>query len=99
MGLAGWNEFSLSSLTHVDPSTPLQLIPIASNLKPLNGTVKEIRLGGQGVGVNLPLNLETTVANFVDSEIKDLLVQLSIDGQTKEQKLTAIHPKGETTVS
>ena len=99
MGLAGWDEFSLSSLKHVDPSIQLKVIHIASKQKPLNSTVKEIRLGGQGVGVNLPLNLETTVANFGDSEIKDLLVQLSIDGQTKEQKLTAIPAKGETTVS
>jgi hypothetical protein len=66
---------------------------------PLNGTVKEIRLGGQSVGANLPLEIETTLANFGDVEIKDLLVQLSIDGEKKEQKLTTIPPRGESTVS
>ena len=99
MGLTGWDEFSLSSLKHVDPSIQLKVIRVGNKQRPLNGTIKEIRLGGQGVGVALPLNLETTVANFGDTEIKDLLVQLSIDGETKEQKLTAVPAKGETTVN
>jgi len=46
----------------------------------------------QGVSVNLPLRFEATVANFGVTEIKDALVQLSIDGQNKEQKLTSIPP-------
>jgi len=99
MGLTGWDEFSLSSLKHVDPSIQLKVIRVGRKQRPLNGTIKEIRLGGQGVGVALPLNLETTVANFGDTEIKDLLVQLNIDGETKEQKLTAVPAKGETTVN
>ena len=32
-------------------------------------------------------------------EIKDMLVQLSIDGQNKEQKLATLSPKGEATVN
>lgn len=99
LGLTGWDQFSLSSLKQYDPSIPLKTLRVASKQPSLNGTVKEIRLAGQGVGANLPLQIETTVANFGDGEIKDLLVQLSIDGQNKEQKLTTVPPRGESTVS
>ena len=80
LGLTGWDQFSISSLKQYDPSIPFKTIHIGRKQPPLNGTVREVRLGGQGVGVNLPLNLEAVVTNFGDQEIKDLLVQLSIDG-------------------
>jgi hypothetical protein len=99
MGLTGWEQFSVATLKQVDPSIPLKLIRVGRKQQPLNGSVKDVRLGGQGVGVNLPIQIEATLANFGDSEIKDLLVQLSIDGQNKEQKLATVPPKGETTVS
>ena len=99
MTLTGWDQFSLTSLKQADPSIPLKVIRIGRKQQPLNGAVKEIRLGGLGVGVNLPLQIEATVANFGATEIKDLLVQLSIDGQNKEQKLTSIPAKGETSVT
>jgi len=99
MGLTGWEQFSVATLKQVDPSIPLKLIRVGRKQQPLNGSVKDVRLGGQGVGVNLPIHIEATLANFGDSEIKDLLVQLSIDGQNKEQKLATVPPKGETTVS
>ena len=99
MGLTGWEQFSVATLKQVDPSIPLKLIRVGRKQRPLNGSVKDVRLGGQGVGVNLPIQIEATLANFGDSEIKDLLVQLSIDGQNKEQKLATVPPKGETTVS
>lgn len=99
MGLTGWDQFSLSSLKQVDPSIPLKTLRVARKQPPLNATVKEIRLAGQSVGANLPLQIEATVANFGAGEIKDLLVQLSIDGQNKEQKLTVVPPGGESTVS
>jgi len=99
MGLTGWDQFSLSTLKQVDPSIPLKTLRVVSKQPPLNATVKEIRLGGQSVGANLPLQIEATVANFGDGEIKELLVQLSIDGQNKEQKLTTVPPRGEATVS
>jgi hypothetical protein len=98
MGLTGWDDFSISSLKQYDPSIPLKTIRTGKQAQRINGTIKEIRLAGQGVGVNLPLRLEATVANFGAAEIKDLLVQLSIDGQNKEQKLTSVPPWGETTV-
>ena len=99
MGLTGWDQFSLSSLKQVDPSIPLKTLRVVSKQPPLNATVKEIRLAGQSVGANLPLEISATVANFGDGEIKELLVQLSIDGQNKEQKLTTVPPRGEATVS
>ena len=39
------------------------------------------------------------MANFGDSEIKDVLAQLSIDGQNKEQKLATVAPKAESSLS
>jgi hypothetical protein len=98
MGLTGWDQFSVASLKQVDPSIPLKLIRVGQKLQPLNGSIKEIRQGSQGVGVNLPLQIEAIVANFGDTEIKDVLVQLSIDGQNKEQKLATVPAKGETSV-
>ena len=99
LGLTGWDQFSLASLKRIDPSIALKLIHIGRKQPPLNGSIKEIRLASQGIGVNLPVQIEATVANFGASEIKDLLVQLSIDGQNKEQKLATVPPKGETSVS
>ncbi|MDP2606724.1 MAG: VWA domain-containing protein, partial [Deltaproteobacteria bacterium] len=99
MGLTGWDQFSLSSLKQVDPSIPLKTLRVVSKQTRLNATVKEIRLAGQSVGANLPLEIVATVANFGDVEIKELLVRLSIDGQNKEQKLTTVPPRGESTVS
>ena len=99
MALTGWDQFSVASLKQADPSIPLKVIRIGRKQQPLNGAVKEVRLGGQGVGVNLPLQIEATVANFGATEIKELLVQLSIDGQNKEQKLATIPAKGESSVT
>jgi hypothetical protein len=99
MGLTGWDQFSVAALKQVDPAIPLKLIHIGRKQTPLNGSVKEVRLGSQGVGVNLPIQIETTIANFGDSEIKELLVQLSIDGQNKEQKLATVPPRGETSIT
>jgi hypothetical protein len=99
MGLTGWDQFSIAALKQYDPSIPLKTIHISAKQKPLNGAVKEIKLGGQGAGVNLPLQIEAVLANFGAAEIKDLLVQLSIDGETKEQKLATVPPHGETSVN
>jgi hypothetical protein len=99
LGLTGWDQFSLASMKRVDPSIALKLIHIGRKQPPLNGAIKEIRLASQGIGVNLPVVIEATVANFGAGEIKDLLVQLSIDGQNKEQKLATVPPKSETTVT
>ena len=99
MGLTGWDQFSLAALKQYDPSIPLKTLHVSAKQRPLNGAVKEIKLGGQGAGVNLPLQIEAVLANFGAAEIKDLLVQLSIDGETKEQKLATVPPHGETSVN
>jgi uncharacterized membrane protein YobD (UPF0266 family) len=99
LGLTGWDNFSMSSLKQVDPAIPVKAIRVGRKQKPLNVAVKEIRPAGQGIGVDLPLHLEAVVANFSDQEIKDLLVQLSIDGQNKDQKLTSVPPRGDATVT
>ena len=99
LGLTGWDHFSMSSLKQVDPAIPLKAIRVGRKQTPLNATVKEIRAAGQGVGADLPLHLEAVVANFSDQEIKDLLVQLSIDGQNKDQKLTSVPARGDAIVS
>jgi hypothetical protein len=99
MGLTGWDQFSIATLKQYDPLIPIRIIRVGRKQQPLNGTIREIRLTGQGVGVGLPVNLEVVVSNFGDQEIKELLLQLAIDGQNKEQKLTSVPAKGETTVS
>ena len=99
MGLTGWDRFSIAALKRVDPSIPVKLIRVGSKEQPLNASIKEIRLGSQGVGVNIPLQIEATLGNFGAQEVKDVLVQLSIDGQNKEQKLATVPPKGQVTVS
>jgi uncharacterized membrane protein YobD (UPF0266 family) len=99
LGLTGWDNFSISSLKQVDPAIPVKAIRVGKKQTPLNVTVKEIRAAGQGIGVDLPLHLEAVVANFSDQEVKDLLVQLSIDGQNKDQKLTSVPPRGDATIS
>ena len=99
MGLTGWDQFSVAGLKQIDPSIPFKLIHVGRKQAPLNGSIKEIRLGSQGVGANLPLQIDVTVANFGDSELKDVLAQLSIDGQNKEQKLVTVAPKAESSLS
>jgi uncharacterized membrane protein YobD (UPF0266 family) len=99
MGLTGWDQFSIAALKRVDPSVPVKLIHVGRKEQPLNAGIKEIRLAGPGVGVNLPLNIEATLSNFSDREVKDVLVQLSIGGQSKEQKLVSVPPKGEASVN
>ena len=99
LALTGWDQFSVASLKRVDPSIPIKLLQVGRKQKPLNGSIKEVRLASQGVGVDIPLQIDATLSNFTDQEIKDVLVQLNIDGQSKEQKLAGVPPRGETTVN
>jgi hypothetical protein len=99
LGLTGWDQFSTAALRQYDPSIPLKTIHISAKNTPLNGTVKEVKVGGQGVGVNLPLQIEAVLANFGTVEIKDVLVQLSLNGEIREQKLATVPPRGETSVN
>ncbi|HWP22788.1 MAG TPA: BatA and WFA domain-containing protein [Candidatus Binatia bacterium] len=99
LALTGWDQFSLAGLKLFDPSISLKVIRIGGKPPALNAAVKEVRLAGQGVGANLPLQIEATIANFGEGEIKEMLAQLSIDGQNREQKLATVPPRGEATVT
>ena len=85
MGLTGWDQFSTSSLKQYDPSIPLKTIRTGKQQQPLNGTLKEVRLASQGVGVNLPVRLEATAANFGVSESKMLWSSSTSTGRTKSK--------------
>lgn len=97
--LTDWDRFSMSALGPHDPLIPLKIIKITGQEGVLNATIKEIKMKGQGAGVGLPIQLEAWVVNFGSREIKDLLVQLHIDGQNREQKLISLPSKGESAVS
>jgi hypothetical protein len=99
MALTDWDRFALSNLGQYDPLIPLKILQVSSKGAPLNATIKELRMRGQGVGVGLPIHLEALIVNFTDKEIKDLLVQLNIGEQKKEQRLVSLPPKGELGVS
>lgn len=99
MALTGWERFNLAAVGQYDPLIPVRIISVASQDSPLNATIKELRIQGQKVGVGLPLRLEASLINFTDREIRDLLVQLNVDGQNREQKLVSLPPKGELAVN
>lgn len=96
--LTGWENFRISALGQHDPLIPLKIVKIGGKGEAFNATIKEVKMRGQGVGVGLPIHLEAWIVNFSDKEIKDLLVQLNIDGQNREQKLISLPPKGESGV-
>ncbi len=99
MALTGWERFSLAAVGQYDSLIPVKIISVAGHDSPSNATIKELKIQGQGVGVGLPLRLEASLINFTDREIKDLLVQLHVDEQKKEQRLVALPPKGESVVN
>jgi Aerotolerance regulator N-terminal/von Willebrand factor type A domain len=98
MALTGWDRFSLAAVGQYDSLIPLKIISVASQEMPLNATIKELTIQGQGIGVGLPLHLAASLINFTDKEIRDLLVQLNVDGQNREQRLVSLPPKRESTV-
>jgi hypothetical protein len=99
MALTDWERFSLSSVTQYDPLVPLRIVKIGQSGEAANAAIKEIRMRGDDVSVGLPIQLQAVVANFTEREIKELLVQLQIDDQAKEQKLVSLRPGGEAEVS
>lgn len=99
LALTGWDRFAVSSLKQVDPLIPLRIIKVGNKGEPPNATIKEVKIKGQGVGVDLPIHLEASIVNFGDKEIKDLLVELNIDNQNKDQKLVSLPLRGERQVS
>ena len=99
MSATDWDHFEFSALRQYNSLIPLKILRVGKKEKPLNATIKEVRMRGQEVGVGLPIQLEASVINFTDKEIKDLLVQLYIDEKNREQRLVSIPPKGELGVN
>ncbi len=96
--LTDWDRFSLAAVKQYDPLVPLKIIKVGQKEAAPNAAIKEIRLAGRDVSAGLPIAVQAVIANFGASEIKDLLVQLSIDDQPKEQKLVSLPPGGESEV-
>ncbi|MFQ5682557.1 MAG: BatA domain-containing protein [Candidatus Binatia bacterium] len=100
MALTGWDRFIPTTLEVYDPLISLKIIKLGREGEPENATIKDIKLRGQEVGVGLPIHLEASIINFTDKAIKNLLVHLNIDEQTKDRKLVPrLPPKGELGVS
>jgi hypothetical protein len=97
--LTDWDRFSLSTVKQYDPLVPIKIIKVGAQDEPPNAAVKEIRLRGRDVSAGLSIPLQVVIANFSDQEIKDLLVQLHIDDQPREQKLVSLAPRGEAEVA
>jgi uncharacterized membrane protein len=99
LGFTGWDRFTLSGLAQYDPSVPLKIIKIGQPAGAHNATIKELRVRGDGVAVGPPILLEASIVNFGKTEIRDLVVQLSLDGESRDRRLVALPPAGEQTVS
>lgn len=97
--LTDWDRFSLAAVKRYDPSIPLKIIKVGQTEPAPNAAIREIRTRGQDVSAGLPVEVQAVVANFGDGEIRDLLVQLRVDGETKEQKLVTLPPRGEAQAS
>jgi Aerotolerance regulator N-terminal/von Willebrand factor type A domain len=93
--LTDWDRFNLAGLKQYDPAVPVKVIKVSAKEQPPNAAVREIRLRGQDVNVGLPTEIQAVITNFGASEIKDVLVQLRVDDQAKEQKLVSLAPRGE----
>jgi hypothetical protein len=93
--LTDWDRFSLAGLKQYDPAVPVKVIKVGAKEQPPNAAVREIRLRGQDVNVGLPTDVQAVITNFSAAEIKDVVVQLRVDDQPKEQKLVTLAPRGE----
>ncbi|HXG53304.1 MAG TPA: BatA domain-containing protein [candidate division Zixibacteria bacterium] len=99
LALTGWDDFTIAALKQYDPAVPITILRVGGSRPPVNAAVREVRAGGErGIGAGVPLRLEAVLANFGDGAVKDLLVQLSIDGKAREQRLASLAPKSESTV-
>jgi hypothetical protein len=93
--LTDWDRFSLAGLKQYDPAVPVKVIKVGAKEQPPNAAVREIRLRSQDVNVGLPTDVQAIITNFGAEEIKDVIVQLRVDDQPKEQKLITLAPRGE----
>jgi hypothetical protein len=99
MALTGWDRFDVSSLGRYDPMIPLKIIKVGNNENTPNATIKGIKIRDQNIAAGLPIHLEAQVVNFGDEEISDLVVQLNLNNQDRDQKLVTLSPKEELRVS
>ncbi|HTM09609.1 MAG TPA: BatA domain-containing protein [Verrucomicrobiae bacterium] len=93
--LTDWDRFTLAGLKQYDPAVAVKVIKVGAKEQPPNAAVREIRLSGQDVNVGLPTEIQAVITNFGADAIKDVLVQLRVDDQAKEQKLVSLAPRGE----
>lgn len=96
--LTGWEHFSVAALRQYDPAIPLKIVRVGGPPSGPNATVKEVRLAGNRLAAGLRVTLEATIASFGDAEIPDLLVQLRLNGQNRDQRLVRLAPRSETKV-
>ncbi len=99
MAFTGWDRFSLLSLGQYDSLIPIKILRVGKEGKPLNATVKQVIMRSQEIAVGMPAHLEASLVNFGDQEIKDLPVQLSLDGKSREERLVSLPAKGELNVN
>jgi len=99
LALTGWDRFTLSALGQYDPLVSLKILQVEKKGAPLNATIKGIKSQNQEFAVGLPIQLEAALVNFTDQEIKELLVQLYVDEQKKEQRLVSLPAQREVGVS
>jgi hypothetical protein len=97
--LTGWERFSVGALEQYDPSIPLKIVRVGAPPMAPNATVKEVRLEGNRLAAGLRIALEAVIANFSDEEVSDLLVQLRLNGQSRDQRLVRLAPRSETKVA
>ncbi|MFQ5850030.1 MAG: BatA domain-containing protein [Candidatus Binatia bacterium] len=98
MAMTGWDRFALSSVEEYDPLIPMKIIKLGKRGEPLNATIREIKVRGDGVAVGLPIHLDTLIVNFSNKEIKDLLVKLNLDNRNRQQRLVSLSPNEELKV-
>src|SRR5262245_1959100 len=99
LAVTGWDRFAVGALQSYDTLIPLKILKVRPSADAVNATIKEIELKSPGVAVGLPLQLETRLVNFTKQPVKDVLVQLNLDGRNVEQRLVSLPPDGETGVA
>ena len=99
LAVTGWDRFAVRALQHYDPLIPLKIIKVNQPANSANATIKDLELKSAGVAAGMPVHLETRLVNFSAQPIKDVLVQLSLDGKGTEQRLASIPQQGETGVT
>lgn len=91
----GWERFLPSHLEGADPNTTVRLLKLRGSEPIRNLALKEVSLRGNYIARDVPFGVEVRVANYSDREVKDLLVELHLDGAKTDQMLLSIAPNSE----